>query len=250
MKRVFNKLIVSFSIFIFVPSLTMNVISCKVGDRSNIWRPNPIMPIKKYGFENVNLDSIDIQKIFYTDDLLKEILQSLKLVGYQESELSIQVFKNGIEVDLENTDMFRNSNYKFIITNKKNSNDKITASIKIINSLHLQDVFKVTNIGTIYDHRTRTIMMGLMFYNMDMLRQLPKVGQELTDSKNFRYNENLDGTTIKINDIIPKEKPTSYYGSLELNYDVEEFIPSENDNYQMTITEMVKASNNIDTPKT
>ncbi|AUB32056.1 hypothetical protein [Spiroplasma floricola] len=250
MSKVFNKIIISISAFIFVPSLTMSVVSCKSVGGSNIWRPAPILPIVKNGFENVNLDSVDVQKIFYTDDLLKEILQCLKLAGYEESDLNIQVLKNGIEADLQNTDIFRNANYDFIITNKKNSNDKITASIKITNSLHLQDVFKVTSIGTIYDHRPRTIMMGLMFNNMDMIKQLPKVGEELTNSKNFVYNKNLDGATIKINDTIPKEKPTGYYGSLELNYDVKEFISPENDTYPMTIKEMVKASNNLDSPKT
>ncbi|WP_338984856.1 hypothetical protein [Spiroplasma endosymbiont of Diplazon laetatorius] len=250
MNKLYKKMLASFSMFAIIPTATLSVVSCGGNYWDNIWRPEPIMPVIKEGFENVNLDNIDTEKIFYTDELLNQILSSLKNSGYERDDLNIQLFKNGIEYDLKTTDIFRNANYKFVITNKNNEKDKITASIKITNSLYLQDVFKVTNIGNVYDHRPRTIMMGLMFYNMDMIPQLSRVGNELTKAENYIYNQDLNGVTIKINDKIPDERPTGYYGSLDVSYNIEKFTPSNNDEYPMTIQQMVKASNGLDKPKT
>ncbi len=245
MSNKFKKILVGLSSIVFIPTITANVVSCTNDKYDDIFRPDPIMPITKNGFEKANLDSINIEKIYYTDELLKEIIESLELGGYKEENLKIQVFKNNSEISLDE-DLYRNASYKFIITNKENNNDNITAAIKISNSVHLQDVFKVSTIGNIYDNRPRTIMMALMFNNMDMINQLSKVGDELTDVNKFEYKKDNKGAIIRINDEVPKQRPESYYGSLDLNYQVTPFVEEEigGQPFPMTISEMVKISNN------
>ncbi|ALD66800.1 hypothetical protein [Spiroplasma cantharicola] len=245
MSSKFKKVLVGLSSIVFIPSITANVVSCTSDKYDDIFRPDPIMPITKNGFEKVNLDNINIEKIYYTDDLLKQIINSLELGGYKEDNLKIQVFKNNSEISLKD-DLYRNGTYKFIISNKENANDNITASIKISNSVHLQDVFKVTTIGNIYDNRPRTIMMALMFNNIDMVNQLSKVGDELTDVSKFDYKQNNKGAIIRIKDEVPKQRPESYYGSLDVNYQITPFIAEEieGQSFPMTISEIVKISNN------
>ncbi|AGR42448.1 hypothetical protein [Spiroplasma diminutum] len=238
MNRLYKKLIIVFSSITFIPALTLSVVSCVDNSWKDLYRPDPIMPIVKTGFENANIDSIDIEKIYYTDDLISQIEESLIKGGYNNTTFSVE--KNGSSIKMTD-DLYRNATYKFVVKNNDNETDNITATIKITNSLHLQDVFRVTNIGTVIDQRPRTIMMALMFYNLDMLNELSRVGDELTDSTKFTYKEDNSGALINIDDQIPEIRPTNYYGSLDLSYKIEPFNQGDLQ-FPMTIAEMVEKS--------
>lgn len=248
MTNTFKKILAVVLGFGLVVLTTSSVVGCDNTPTDNIYRPDPIMPIVKKGFSNVNLDTIDVQSLNYTDELLAKLNEQLELVGYNLKDLDYQVYKNEIKITLTE-DLFRNGNYKFIISNKLDANDEITAAITITNSLHLVDNFKITTIGEIYDNRPRSIMMALMFYNLEMINNLTKVASELTAVQNYSYS--TSGALLSINDEVPKSRPQTFYGSLDLKYSV---VPFEKESvatsWPVSIEQMVKLDNDKKVMKT
>ncbi|AHI52498.1 lipoprotein [Spiroplasma culicicola] len=245
MNNLMKKYLTIFSTIAITSTSASAVVSCTNNDTEDIYRPAPIMPIAKTGFENVNIEVIDMEKINYTNELLTEINQQLELAGYDLNNIDYQVYKNESQISIKD-DLYRNGNYQFIITNKNNENDSITASISITNSLHLMDNFKITSIGSIYDQRPKSIMMALMFYNLDMVNELTNVAVQLTNSSNYQYTNT--GATLSINNEVPTSRPTQFYGQLELKYNVVPFDKdSVNTEWPVTIAQMVKLAVNKDT---
>ncbi|AKX34030.1 hypothetical protein SLITO_v1c03770 [Spiroplasma litorale] len=233
-----------------LPTLSLLTIGCGTGSSiDDIERPDPIMPISKTGFDKINIDDIEIDKFLYNEDLLKVINTKLTNAGYDLNKIDYKVFKNETQISM-NDDLYRNGNYRFLITNKDNSNDTITAYIKIINSLYLQDNFNITEIGEVYDHRPNTLLNSLLFRNTSMIKYLQKIADELTLLENITYykSEVENDVTpfhakIQINDTIPKEKPKNFYGMIDLSYNIKTFdsSPGQNNiNFPATFEEIIK----------
>ncbi|AKU79616.1 hypothetical protein [Spiroplasma turonicum] len=223
-----KKVLKLFTLAILMVSTGTSVACSNNSYEDNIERPEPILPISKTGFNDIEIDDIEVSKYAYTYDLLDVINNKLLKANYDLDRIQYDIYKNDIEINL-NDDLYRNGNYKFILTNKDNQNDTITAIIKITNSLYLQDNFQVTDIGEVYDHRPRSILMSLLFYNISMIKYIQKVGDELTKVSNYTYNDSLDGVTIQINDKKPESKPKNFYGKLNLTYKINPF--DENNGY-------------------
>ncbi|AOG60087.1 hypothetical protein SHELI_v1c01320 [Spiroplasma helicoides] len=205
----------------------LSSISCNKQENSidEIERPAPILPIQKKGFEKVKVDSINIQKITYNIDFYNQINDLLTKSGFDLSQIDYQVNKNKLPISL-NDDLFRNGVYYWTITNKNNSEDEITATITIRNSLHLADLFTSLSIGTIHDRRPRTILIGLMQANLGMINMLDQIADQLIDIN--KYVENDDNhSIIKINDQTPnfseQAKPKNFYGQINVTYIVVPF---------------------------
>lgn len=206
------------------------------------------MKINKNGFNNVNIENIDIEKINYNDDLIFQINNELIISGYNLHNINYYITRNKIQITMDD-DLYRNGEYTFIIQNKNNTNDIININISITNSLYLSDNFKITYIGEIYDYRPKTIIMNLLIYNMNMIKYLPKIANELMDKKNYIYNinninnnNNIKQVILKINDIIPNlgNKPKQFYGQLNLSFIISSFTEKFNYLQGVTMEELFK----------
>ncbi|ARU92211.1 hypothetical protein SCLARK_001758 [Spiroplasma clarkii] len=195
------------------------VVGCDFSD--DFYRPDPILPISKTGFANVSLDKIDIERYSYNVDLLHDLDKILVQADYDLQNLDYQVSKDGTAITMD-ADLFRNGNYQFIITNKQNSSDQIIANLTISNSKHLADNFRVTQLGAIFDYRPKSILTALMEKNLNSLGKITEIAEQLTAVDNYEYNYNekgeVIGATLAVDDVVPQEIPTSFYGSLNLGF--------------------------------
>ncbi|ASP28137.1 hypothetical protein SCORR_v1c03630 [Spiroplasma corruscae] len=211
---------------------------------NNIERPDPILPISKKGFDNINVEDIEMDRFLYCNDVIDLLNDKLTKGGYLLDALNYDVFKNEQKISIDDN-LYRNGSYKFIITNKNNKEDEITFYLKITNSLYLSDNFSITDIGTIYDERPSSILMGLIFNNLSMINQLQRIADELRNPNNYIYKSDASGATIEINNKKPTKPPTTFYGSLDINYNVSYFKPSEqNIDFPATIKQLVKDNDN------
>lgn len=213
--------------------------------KTSIHRPNPILPINKKGFSDVNLDKIEIASLYYNDDLISQINTQIELAGYDMQNIKYEVYRNQNKINM-NDDLYRNGTYRFEISNTQNFEDHIQATIIITNSNHLEDIFKVRAIGEIYDNRPKTILMALMFYNMNMISKIDLIGEQLEKVENYKYLQ--EGVNICLNDVIPTNKPTSFYGSIDLLYTVKPFI-EDDENFPLNIEKFVELATQNTEPK-
>ncbi|QGS51562.1 hypothetical protein [Spiroplasma tabanidicola] len=222
------------------------IVSCdKKQTNTLIDRPEPILPISKQGFENVNIDAIEIDKIMYNYDLYEQVIEQLKKANYNVNDINVSVIKNGINtLDKDNSDLFRNGTYEWTFSNKNNDKEYIKAKLIITNSLNLADIFSALNIGTIYDSRPKSILIGLLTKNLNLINMIEQISEQLIDVKNYIYNQNNKSAIIKISedndfpklsggkDVIPKK----FYGSIEVNFEIQKFDYAKLNDDQKGIT--------------
>lgn len=219
MKKLLKKLFLSISGFGIIISTSTMVIACETPN--DIFRPDPVLPIVSTGFDNVDISRIDVLRFNFAPDLITEITNLLVEAGHNLENIQIETTWNGSAISLTD-DLFRNGTYVFNVVNLLNPNDTIRATITITNSRHLQDVFRITQLGEVLDYRPRSILSALMQRDLSTISIITEIANYLTDVNNFEYlfddEQNVIGAVIRINDVIPVERPTNLYGSLTINF--------------------------------
>lgn len=241
-----------------------SVTSCSDNtDWHGVETPDPIMTIKQEGFSNIHFDSLssEIGKMQNTDELInriQEVVQSkyeldkLLFTWYRNDELiGVEPTKTTFddEHNEDNFDRYRIGLYELVLTNSKNSTDKASFIIYVKQSKYLPDIINTNSLGQIADIRPKSILIGLIMKNMNLIPSLddlartfidPKTG--LSESNNLdlegsivvEQNKNVYNATIST-----RNKPQSdcFYGTIKTNFEV---LPiEENEKYSKKIEELV-----------
>ncbi|QEH61373.1 hypothetical protein SCHIN_v1c01750 [Spiroplasma chinense] len=232
--------------------ISLSTISCSSREPwvETLDRPEPIYAIKKTGYVNFTEDKIDINKFNYTYDLIDEINFYFNECGYNVDDMEWSVVRNKMLLSKGLDDnLLQNGTYTFTITNKLNDNDKIIVQQKITNSKKLDDMIKNTDLGAISDIRIKTILMKVIFNNLNLISSINDIADGMLNEENFEINNNQ--ITLKFGDF-DKNDRDKFYGELVLTYKIEKFVPEWDG--QKTIEDMStffggKTQTNLDTLK-
>lgn len=213
------------------------IISChKNDDWNNIPVDPPVLQLEVTGFEGINFKTINPQDSKQTIPKLLEQLSQL----FQGSKWNFnQLVKNykfnnqpkpPVEIDL-----YRNGNYEL------NFNDGTTVNtIKInktvITSNHLADKVKSIDLGVIDDARPKTILIAIVFKNMQLISELDKFGEffiglqtpdiwnrQISEVENIVVNKEQTEAILKTgkNHWTEHDDPSKdYYGSVTIHFSV------------------------------
>ncbi|WP_339020324.1 hypothetical protein [Spiroplasma endosymbiont of Atherix ibis] len=200
-------------------STSFSVLSCKsLSDYEEISIPDPVYLIKQSGFKGFDSKKIDVKKYIYTYDLIDELDKHLQLAGYDLNNLTWDITRNKmiLEKGLEDN-LLRNGNYIFIIKNKLNKNDKIEIKQKITNSKYLKDVISKTNLKNIEDNRVKTVLMKMIFNNLNLISRIDDIAKEMLNSENITITDKKAILNFKDFD---KNNRDKFYGQITLDFDV------------------------------
>ncbi|AUB31606.1 hypothetical protein [Spiroplasma floricola] len=200
-------------------STSFSVLSCKTTtEYKEIIRPEPVYLIKQYGFKGFDSKKIDVKKYVYTYDLIDELNKYLQLAGYNLNNLSWDITRNKmiLEKGLEDN-LLRNGNYFFVIKNKLNENDKIEVKQKISNSKYLKDVILKTNLKDIEDNRVKTVLMKMIFNNLNLISRIDDIAKEMLNSENITITDKNAILNFKDFD---KKNRDKFYGQITLDFNV------------------------------
>ncbi|KAF0851637.1 MAG: hypothetical protein EIB84_06805 [Spiroplasma poulsonii] len=227
--------ILTTSVLTITPVTT--IISCnKSDDWNNIPVDIPVLPLEVTGFEGINFKTINPQDSKQTiPKLLEQLAQLFQGSKWNFNQLVKNYKFNNQSKAPSEIDLYRNGNYEL------NFNDGTTVNtIKInktvITSNHLADKIKSIDLGVIDDARPKTILIAIVFNNMQLISELDKFGeffigeqtpkiwnQQISQVPNIVVNKDQTEAILKTgkDHWSEHDDPTKdYYGSITIHFSV------------------------------
>ncbi|AXK51133.1 hypothetical protein [Spiroplasma alleghenense] len=219
---------------------TASVVACgSLNKWDDIKVDPPLFDVAVTGFEGTELKNVKIVKNQEYKVLESEILEALKGTAWEEEDSTEWSYtKNGIELkqeEVEVLDWTRNATYQVIV--KSTIKDKPGLAIytfDVENSMHIADNLRTTNIGEIDDDREKTILMALIFQNMNLIPYINEISDQYIEPggngsieliKNPDTQESI-GAKISSDDLNASDKGT-FKGSVEISFKVVPKNPPE-----------------------
>ncbi|WP_425380581.1 hypothetical protein [Spiroplasma endosymbiont of Stenodema calcarata] len=232
--------ILATSILTIAPSTA--IISCKNNnDWNSIPVDPPVLPLEVTGFGGINFKSINPQDSKQSiPELLKQLAQLFQGSKWDFNKLIKDYKFNNQTKLITEIDLYRNGEYEL------NFNDGTTANtIKInktvITSNHLADKIKSIDLGVITDSRPKTILIAIVFNNMQLISELDKFGEffigpqnsdvwnkQIASVPNIKVNDDKTGATLLTgkDHWSEHDDPTKdYYGSVMVHFSIKTPVP-------------------------
>ncbi|AHI53864.1 hypothetical protein SSABA_v1c04570 [Spiroplasma sabaudiense Ar-1343] len=209
-----------------------SVVACSNwGDWTEIQVPPPKFPVWVSGFEGTSLNKIVVEENQNFEKLQNDINEALKGSHWDAPEaVSWSYKKNNVtleETALENFDWTRNADYQVIIkSNLKEFPGEAIFSYTVSNSMHIADHLRTTDLGTIDDSRDKTILIALIFQNMNLIPYINEIADQYVeegavDKIVLKYDEdnNAIGAVIGSEET-SKLNQRTFTGSTEVTFKV------------------------------
>ncbi|WHQ36630.1 hypothetical protein [Spiroplasma sp. SV19] len=237
-----KKLLVILTIGVLTITPVTTVISCNKNDNwNNIPVDPPVLPLEVTGFEGINFKTINPQDSKQTiPKLLEQLAQLFQGSKWDFNQLVKDYkFNNQSKLPTE-IDLYRNGNYEL------NFNDGTTVNTlkinkTVITSNNLADKIKSIDLGVIDDARPKTILIAIVFNNMQLISELDKFGeffigpqtpeiwnQQISQVPNIEVNKDQTGATLKTgkDHWTEHDDPAKdYYGSVNIHFSVKTPTP-------------------------
>ncbi|WP_338973008.1 hypothetical protein [Spiroplasma endosymbiont of Panorpa germanica] len=183
-----KKILTALASITLLTSSTTTLVACSSSRNwDDIKVDPPLFDVSVTGFEGTGLRDI---KIVVNQDYLvleNDILTALKDTPWEEEGTTQWSYtKNGIDLkpsELEDFDWTRNATYQVIV--KSLIDDKPGLAIytfDVMNSMHIADNLRTTNIGEIDDDREKTILMALIFQNMNLIPYINEIADQYIET--------------------------------------------------------------------
>ncbi|AOX43795.1 hypothetical protein S100390_v1c04520 [Spiroplasma sp. NBRC 100390] len=232
--------ILTTSVLAITPVTT--IISCnKNNDWNNIPVDPPVLPLEVTGFEGINFKTINPQDSKQTiPKLLNQLAQLFQGSKWDFNQLAKKYKFNNQTKSPTEIDLYRNGDYEL------NFNDGTTVNTlkinkTVITSNHLVDKIKSIDLGVIDDTRPKTILIAIVFNNMQLISELDKFGeffigpqesdvwnQQIASVPKIIVNKDQSGATLKTgkDHWTEHDDPTKeYYGSVAIHFSVKTPVP-------------------------
>ncbi|WP_374696255.1 hypothetical protein [Spiroplasma endosymbiont of Polydrusus formosus] len=216
---------------------TMALVSCNKNDNWNsIPIDSPILPVEVIGFAGINFKTINPQNNKQTiPDILDQLTQLFIGTQWKFEQLTKNYKFNNQTKPVAQIDLHRNGQYELNFNDGTNVNT-IKINKTVMTSNHLTDKVKSTNLGQITDTRPKTILIAIIFNNMQLISELDKFGEffigeqvpeiwnkQIETAANIEVNADQTGATLntgKDNWLKDDNPSTDYYGSVNIRFSV------------------------------
>ncbi|WP_425377605.1 hypothetical protein [Spiroplasma endosymbiont of Polydrusus pterygomalis] len=232
-----KKLLAVMGVGLVTFGLTMTLVSCNKNDNWNsIPVDPPILPVEVIGFAGINFKTINPQNNKQTTpDLLDQLAQLFIGTQWKFEQLTKNYKFNNQTKPVAQIDLYRNGQYELNF-NYGTSANTIKINKTVMSSNHLTDKVKSTDLGKITDSRPKTILIAIIFNNMQLISELNKFGdffigeqvpeiwnEQIETIANIEVNADQTGVTLKTGkDTWSKDDnpATDYYGSVNVHFSV------------------------------
>ncbi|APE74522.1 hypothetical protein [Spiroplasma citri] len=232
-----KKLLATIAIGILTSGPVMSVVSCTKNDNwNNIPIAPPVLPVEVTGFAGIDFKTINPQNNKQTiPELLQQLAQLFKGTKWNFEQLIKNYKFNNQSKPVNKIDLYRNGQYELNFSDGTTLNT-IKINKTVTTSNHLADKVKSIDLGQITDARPKTILIAIIFNNMQLISELENFGEFfIGEQTSAIWNKQIDrvdkievepdqtsATLISGNDHWSEHNnpATDYYGSVKVHFTV------------------------------